>query len=226
MPAIPTMSLPTSLGAAIAPIAVLTDDEFTTLARATSTPRSFSLKPKDIKELSAEVATLATNLPYALSALSFLYSRLDPYRDKAPWEAIIEKVVEDFDVECNEDQREVLKLRLGQLLETNPGFASFRKAQRLQKGFLPNAVSFRSMVDLRPDFGGDENIRFDGLLKIIQFRITTDSDDRDDNEFVFQLNEEALLEMEKAIARARDKLRALSEIPGVAPHLFGFEKSV
>jgi hypothetical protein len=68
MSIIPKMSPPESLGEAIAPIAVLSDGEFKKLSDATSTRRSFSLRPKVVKELTLEISALGTNLPFTLGA--------------------------------------------------------------------------------------------------------------------------------------------------------------
>jgi hypothetical protein len=223
MAIIPKISPPETVGAAIAPIASLSDDEFKRLHEATSTRRSFALKAKLAKELTIEIPLLGTNLPFTLGALSFLYSRLENYREKASLPAIVSQLVEDFEVKCKPEDREKLEQRLGTLLSRNESFEVFRRMQRLEKGFLPNATSFRSFVDLRPDFGGEEALKFDGFVKIIQFRIRTDAVNKKVKEFVFQVNEDTLDELQKAIDRARDKLKALQQLPSISAHLVSRE---
>jgi hypothetical protein len=216
MVTIPKLSPPESLGAAIAPLATVSDTEFERLRRVVSTRRSFNVQAKVVKELLAEVPGLSANLPFMLGALTFLYGRLEPYRDKTPLPAIVTQLVEDFDVKCEASDRQRLERRLTLLLERNEAFEASKKTQRLEKGFLPNAIGFRSFVDLRPDFGGEETVSFKGFLKIVQFRIRTDAETKRAKEFVFQVNEEALDELQQAIDRAKAKLRALDQIPDVS----------
>jgi len=85
------------------------------------------------------------------------------------------------------------------------------KLQRLQDGFVPNATSFRTLVDLRPDFGEGDELSYQGLLKIIQFRVMTDSKNPEYKELVFQLSEESLSDLSKAVDRAQKKLEVLKK---------------
>lgn len=219
MAAIPKLSLPETLGAAVAPIANLTDEEFKRLRGATSTRRAFSIKASAAKELASEIPSLSATLPFTLGALTFLYSRLEPYRDSAPLANVVAQIIEDFEIKCAADDRPKLERRLIELLGRNESFEQAKKLQRLERGFLPNATAFRSFVDLRPDFGGEETVKFSGFLKIVQFRIRTDSDSKRSREFVFQVTEEALDELQQAIDRARAKLRAVDEIPSIAKQI-------
>jgi hypothetical protein len=216
MASIPNLSPPENLGAAIAPIANITEDEFNALRRAISTRRAFNVKPKAAKELANEIPALSATLPFTLSALNFLYARLEQYRDKVPLPAIVSQLVEDFEVACQPSDRQRLEQRLVLLLERNDSFDRAKKLQRLEKGFLPNAIAFRSFVDLRPDFGGDDNLQFGGFVKIVQFRIRTDGNTKKSRDFVFQINEEGLDELQDAVARAKAKLRALDELPTIS----------
>ena len=225
MAIVPKLSPPESIGAAITPIATISDVEFTRLRKATSTRRSFNIKPKSVKELIGEIPALSMSLPFTLGALAFLYGRLEPFRDKTSLPAVVTQLVEDFEVKCEAGDREKLEQRLTQLLERNESYESSRKLQRLEKGFLPNAIGFRSFVDLRPNFGGEGDLQFDGFLKIVQFRIRTDAEARKTKEFVFQVSEEALEELQLAIDRAKAKLRALDQLPSVSQQIVSRENS-
>lgn len=219
MAILPKLSPPESLGAAIAPLATISQHEFEMLLEATSTRRSFNVKPKVVKELANEIPAVGTTLAFTLGALNFLYGRLAPYRDKSPLEAIVVQLVDDFEVQCASELRQTLEQRLTKLLRKNESYDTAKKLQRLEKGFLPNAVGFRTFVDLRPDFGGEENVQFGGFLKVIQFRIRTDANEKKTKEFVFQINEDGLDDLQQAIDRARAKIRALDQIHSLSQHL-------
>jgi hypothetical protein len=64
MAIVPKLSPPDSIGAAIAPLAAISDVEFSRLRKATSTRRSFNIKPKSVKELIGEIPALSTSLPF------------------------------------------------------------------------------------------------------------------------------------------------------------------
>jgi hypothetical protein len=219
MPAYPTITPPGALDAALAPLAELSDFEFEDLARATSTARSFSLSSKGLKDLRARIPSVANNLPFLLGALSFLYSRIDGLGEVSDsFERVIAKLVDELEFEnVDTEKKKIVQKRLGELLKKNPSFGRFKKVQRLHDGFVPNATSFRSMVDLRPDFGEGDAISYQGLLKIIQFRVTTDSVNPECKEMVFQMTEESLSDLSKAVERAQSKIEALK----TEPKLFG-----
>lgn len=211
MSAYQTITPPGTLEAAIAPIAEVSDAEFNSIVRATSQARSFSLSSKGLKDLKSQISSLSNNLPFVLGALSFLYSQIDALGDVTDsFESIVAKLIDELEFEnVDTEKKALLQKRLEVLLKKNPAFAKFKKVQRLQDGFVPNATSFRTMVDLRPDFGDGDEISFQGLLKIIQFRVMTDSTNPAFKELIFQLTEESLLDLSKAVKRAQDKLEAL-----------------
>jgi hypothetical protein len=225
MPAYQTITPPGTLEAAIAPIAELSDAEFHSLARATSLSRSFSLNSKGLKDLKSQITSLSNNLPFVLGALSFLYSQIDALGDGTDsFESIVSKLVDELEFDnIGADKKASLQKRLEILLQKNPAYAKFRKIRRLQDGFVPNATSFRTMVDLRPDFGEGDEIAFQGLLKIIQFRVMTDSTNPEFKELIFQLTEESLEDLNKAVKRAQDKLEALKKQPVLADQFIEIE---
>jgi hypothetical protein len=202
---------PSSLDEALALLLVLREEEFSELSQVTSGPHSFSLSSSQLKELQTKIASTTDYLPVLLGALSFVYDRTTKLRDAGKSVGdIVKQLVDELDLDkITLDQKDLLRKRLEVVLKQNPAYARFRKIRGLQDGFLPNAIGFRSMVDLRPDFGEGDALSYQGLLKVIQFRVRTDSDNPELKEFVFQLSEEALEELNKAVARARDKLAAL-----------------
>lgn len=212
----PTITPPGALDVALSPLGEISDLEFQELLRATSSPRSFTLNSKALKDLRGRIPSVANNLTFLLGALSFLYSRIDALGEVTDsFDTIIAKLVDELEFDgVDAEKKKVVSSRLEQLLKKNPGYSRFRKVQRLQSGFIPNATSFRTMVDLRPDFGDvDDKIAYQGLLKIIQFRIMTDATNPGYKELVFQLDEEGLSDLSKAVERAQKKLEALKSDP-------------
>ena len=225
MPAYQTITPPGTLEAAITPIAELSDAEFEGLAKATSHARAFSLTSKGLEDLKAQIPSLSNNLPFVLGALSFLYSQIDALGDGADsFENLISKLVDELEFDnLSDDKKTSLRQRLEILLKKNPAHGKFRKIQRLQDGFVPNATSFRTMVDLRPDFGEGDEIVFEGLLKIIQFRVMTDSANSEFKELIFQVTEEALADLGKTVKRAQDKLNVLKKQASLAGQFIEIE---
>lgn len=218
MSAYPTIAPPDTLGAAIAPIGHLSEEQFGHFLRAVSTPRSFSLTSKQLKDLKATVPEVASSLHYVLGAFAFLYGQIDSLGEiDGKFPQVIAKLIDDLDIKSeSSEQQKLLQQRLELILKKNPAHAKFRKVQRLQSGFIPNATSFRTMVDLRPDFGESDALDYRGLLKVIQLRIMTDATDPAMKEIVFQLNEEALGELRSTIDRAQKKLDLLKNQPSLS----------
>ena len=218
------MSPPDSIGAALLPIASLSETEFHILNDEISGRRSFALPPKKVKDLVRDVPTIGANITFTLGALSFLYNRLETYRDAVPIAEVVNQIIAEID-NISDEQRQTLQQRLGVLLTENESYEDFKRTESLERGFLPNAVSFKSLVDLRPDFGGvEDDLEFNGFLKTVQFRIRTDSDLPNIREFVFQLSEEALDEMQQALGRARAKLEAIEDMTALDGLLLDREK--
>jgi len=217
--AYPVITPPGSLAEAVATVATLSDADFEALLAATSTPRSFSLNDAQVEVLKGQIPLLENNISYVLSALSFLYSKIDGLRTISTGDVdVVDHLLQELDLE-EPEVVENLKPRLEQLLRENVEHSKFRKVRRLRRGLLPNAVSFRSMLDLRPDFGDSDRLEFRGLVKIIQFRITTDSDDPARREFLFQLDDDSLAQLVKAVDRLKKKLDAIDENDGIAVNI-------
>ncbi len=225
MSSYPTITPPGALDAALAPLAELSDPEYQSLLRATSTSRSFTLSAKGLKDLREQIPSIASNLPFLLSALSFLYSRIDALGEvNESFEQLIAKLVAELDFRMLDvEKKKTIQKRLEELLKKNNAFGRFKKVQRLQDGFVPNATSFKTMVDLRPDFGEGDDVNYQGLLRMIQFRVMTDATNPEYRELVFQLNEEALEDLRKTVERAQKKLQALKAEPKLADQFIEIE---
>jgi hypothetical protein len=221
MAALPVITPPSSLGEAVVPVAALTDADFEVLLSATSTQRSFSLNNAQIEALKKQVPVLENNLTYVLSSLSFLYSKIEGVRSTShDMQEVVAALLDELDLPDEPEVTEVLSHRLALLLQENLTYSSFRKVQRLRTGLLPNAKSFRTMLDLRPDFGDKKDeLEYKGLVKIIQFRVVTDSHDPSQREIVFQLDEDALTELLNTVERLKNKLSAVDSVPEIAAQL-------
>ncbi len=132
----------------------------------------------------------------------------------------ISATVDELDAEAKWSEKRKDAIERFTILFRPQTHQRLRKIQRLQSGFLPNALGFASFVDLRPDFGDKlDSLQLQGYVPLVQFRITTDSTVADEKTFVFQLNEEALADLRKAAERAEAKLSALKEKSLVAAQI-------
>jgi hypothetical protein len=215
---------PASLGEALRPLRDLSAAEFEALMAAIAGPRSFSLSKDELDRLRAQIPGQAPNLTFTLGALSFLYSHIIRVVESGiPYAEAISRTTDalDREAEWGEKKNEV-RDKLTLILQNKETHQRFRKVQRLQSGFIPNALGFSTFVDLRPDFGEGEEVTLRGYLPIVQFRVTTDASNPDEKRLVFQMTEDALTELKKAIVRAELKLAELKKQPAIALQLVKF----
>jgi hypothetical protein len=209
---------PNSLGELIRPIVEMSAGNFDVLSAAVSGPRSFSLKKDEIEKLRSQLPpSAAKNLTFLLTSLSFLYSHIARQVDAGmPYVDAITATVEELQEDTGwgekiEAKRKSAVERFSKLFRPDI-HQRLRKIQRLQTGFLPNALGFASFVDLRPDFGdAPDVIQLHGYVPLVQFRVTTDSSVAEEKTIVFQLNEETLADLKKAVERAEGKLSTLKQ---------------
>jgi hypothetical protein len=212
---------PASLGEALRPLGDLSDAEFSTLMAAVSGPRSFSLSKEELESLRNRVPILVANLTFLLGALSFLYSHIARVVESGmPFDEAVRGTVDELDKEAEWGPRkDDVKSKLTAILQPAEAHQRFRKIQRLQTGSLPNAVNFATFVDLRPDFGDGEELSLKGYVPVIQFRINTDATSSEAKRLVFQMSEDTLTELKKAVQRAEDKLAILRQQSALALQL-------
>ena len=221
MAAYSPVSPPATLGEAIRPLIGFSVADFGTLLTAVSGPRSFSLSKDELETLRNQLSIASTSLTYLLGALSFLYAHVARTVDSGvAFSDAIRALTDELDEQTSwEEKKDEVRDRLTAILQNKENHQRFRKIQRLQSGFIPNAVGFATFVDLRPDFGEGEELGLKGYLPVIQFRVTTDSSSPEGKRLVFQLNEDALVELKKVIDRAEAKLKTLKEQPAIALQL-------
>jgi len=205
---------PNSLGELIRPIADISASEFETLNSAVTGSRSFSLKKDEIERLRNQLPQAAAkNLTFLLTALSFIFSHISRLTEAGmPYGEAINDTVDELNGDANWGEKKAQVIERFTILFRPEIHQRLRKIQRLQTGFLPNALGFGSFVDVRPDFGDTPEVtRVQGYLPIVQFRITTDSSVPDEKTFVFQLDESMLSDLKKTIERAESKILVLKE---------------
>ncbi|MFA6033022.1 MAG: hypothetical protein WC889_09000 [Myxococcota bacterium] len=151
----------------------LKDDQFDALVRLIASPRSFSPPEADISGLANELEITAKDVEALLGALHFLYERLSelPLVDGSRDAAITELARE---IKDDISPTSPLPSRLSKLLLRSEAHDHFKKIFRLERGFLPSAISFESLVDMRPDFNDDlSEIR--GYIPVISYNVRTNS---------------------------------------------------
>jgi hypothetical protein len=206
-----TVTPPSSIGEAVLPLGRMPEAEFRSLLESVSGPRSFSLSKEKLDNLRKRTPSVAAGLTYLLGVLAFLFSQVDRVVELGEsFDSAISQLVEEVKASTRGgDDYGLLRDRLAAILTRTDKHKRFRKIQRLQSGFIPNAVGFSSFVDLRPDYGDSEVLDLRGFIKVVQFRVNTDADNPDQRRVVFQLNEDTLGELKKAVDRASKKLALL-----------------
>jgi hypothetical protein len=201
---------PSSIGEALIPLGLMPESEFRSLVGAVSGPKSFSLSKETLDNLRQQTPSIASALTYLLGVLAFLYSQVDRVVELGEsYDSAISQLVEEVASKAEGDKH-LLSERLSTILRRTETHKRFRKIQRLQSGFLPNAVGFSTFVDLRPDYGDSDVLDLRGFVKVIQFRVSTNSENPDQRRFVFQLSEDSLRELKKSVDRASEKLALLN----------------
>jgi len=163
------------------------------------------------------IGTDAETVGHIIQFCGYLYGQIHS-RDVAAIEIpfVITNVLDTYaDFENNDQRQEVIR-RLCSVLARRQWADSFRKAQRLRLGFLRSAVSFSSLVDLRPDFSDDKKsvVR---LIPVAQVKISTDDDSQDFKDIVIQLDERSLARLKEAVNEMEQKFSTLQAGPIGAP---------
>jgi hypothetical protein len=213
---------PNSLGELLRPLGSLSDVEFAAILRAVSGPRSFSLKKDELENLRNRLPPeAAKNITFLISALSFVYAHVVRLTEsQMAYRDAISGIVDELAGDARWQDKDKVRVtdRFAALLDPKV-HAGLQKVQRLQSGFLPNAVGFSTLVDLRPDFGTGAELQLTGYVPVIQFRIRTDAESPAEQRIIFQVNESSLAELKKAVERAEMKLSMLRQQSAVASEI-------
>ncbi len=215
MPSLPLLSLP-PLPDALGQIAKFDPDQFAALLDAVSTEEGFGRGRERCERLSQ---TLGLDDPVTvfgvLASLSFLYEGPGqrPSDDQEYFESLRE-FLKSSELWSNLGKDpEAAFDRLIRLLQRNSSVDTSRKIQWLKTGILPNAISFASFVDLRPNFSEDRE-SIDSVVPVVVFSIETD-EDGEESSHVFQLSEAGIKKFEDALQDVSKKLSALRNDPRV-----------
>ncbi len=213
----PMILPPSSLGESFAPLVTLNDGQFRSLVQLLRGPRGYQPKKSDIDALKQLIPPTQVELSFLLPALGYLHNRVselaDEGADRKPAIAEVTTVVaEELKGASIEFDESLLKSRLSTLLEEPEEQKTYQKMRRLSAGFLPSAIGFSTLVDLRPDFTEDEDPEIRAYLPVIQFRVRTDSQTPGLKNFVFQVDRDLLVELKKVVVRAEKKLNALQNL--------------
>lgn len=185
----------------LALVASLSEDKFRLLLEEITGPQAFERDIDRCTSLSESLGQKNISDVYnLLSSLNFLYVRC--------------RELEASDIELTAGLREFLEIselisefgedtekgfkRIVQLVKRNTTLEQKRKLRWLRTGILENAVEFSSFVDIRPSFSEDRKI-IETFIPIIILRIGTESDQRKDQSYVFQLTENGLKKLREAI---------------------------
>jgi len=203
--------LPPSLEDILLHIARLSDEQFTRLQNEIQSEEGFNTDSSRCAKLATLLNQPAAEVGYVLSALAYLYRRVNSEAvNQTAIGPAIERFVSSFRrLELTPDEKSQLVTRLVYATQKNEGIEHAIKLQRLRKGFLKNAVGFKSFVDLRPDFDAQHEA-ITGLIPLIQIQVVTDSDDPHESNLTFQLSERTLQGLKEMIADVEKKLAVVA----------------
>jgi hypothetical protein len=197
-----------------------TDLEFEIVLAETTTLAAFDSSQERCEAIAKKIDRDSGVFGYIFTVLDFLYREVRrKAKDENTLKLLIDELIASF--ELGKDEKENVKMlseRLLKLLSYNQNAERRDKIGRLKRGFLPNAVGFSSFVDLRPNIGADRS-KIDEFVPLVQFRISTDSDDDEQRSWVVQLDERALDKLSQAIEDVQKKLQLLKGDAAVAPRI-------
>jgi hypothetical protein len=197
-----------------------TDKEFEILLAETATPEVFENSQERCETIAKKLDRDPAIFTFMFATLDFLYTEVTrKAKDEITLKLLIDELLK-FSGFRKDEKSEVTTLsnRLLRLLSYNENAERRDKISRLKRGFLPNAVGFSSFVDLRPNIGSDRS-RINEFVPLVQFRISTDSDDDEQRSLVFQLDERALGKLSEAVQDLQKKLDLLRRDAAVSARI-------
>ena len=106
------------------------------------------------------------------------------------------------------NQFDAIQPSLASLCKPKPEPVRAKKTYQLAHGPEPRITSFRTVSQLRPLFEGDDE-EIVGLVPVILLEVGSEDNDEDATTHIFGMDESDLLELEKVVKRAKDKLEAI-----------------
>ena len=189
------------------------DHQFNQLVTITRVKPGYSLTKAEATELAAVLGIGLPKLAFLVSALQYLQPLVLAAIETTgvSVDDAVHQLVDDI-AEGSGEQRSLnpnIVNRLASLLEPLPDYRRSRKIERLQDGFIDNAVSFATLVDIRPYYEEDQDgmpASIGGYIPVVQLRMETNSMIPALSEVIVNLKEDALAELKAAISRAESKL--------------------
>jgi hypothetical protein len=205
--------LPPSFGRILKVIASFSDNDFEILASDLNGLNSFDLDQKRCEHIARAIGTDVETTVHIIQFCGYLYGQIHS-RDVTASEipVVVGSLIDIYSEFENEGQREAVIQRMCSVLGRRVSADTFRKAQRLRVGFLRNALSFGSLVDLRPDFSDDKK-SVQRLIPVAQLRISTDDNSEDFKDIVIQLDERSLARLKEALSEMEQKFSTLQAGP-------------
>ena len=213
MPSSTRLFPPLSVKEVLEEFGSFSDPEFELFLSETLTLAAFDSSPERCETVAKKIDKDPGLLGYIFGALDFLYREVRrKAKDELTLTRLIDELLSALEIESS-DKTDVKKLkeRLVRLLSYNQSAERRDKVGRLARGFLPNAIGFSSFVDLRPNLDAGRT-KVDEFIPLVQFRIRTESDDDEEESWVFQLDERALDKLSEAIEDVRNKLRVIKRV--------------
>jgi hypothetical protein len=202
-----------SFGDVLSIIASLSDDAFQRFSSEIGGENAFDLDLDRCERISRDLGTDTDTVAQVIHLCGYLYGQIHSrsvMREEIP--TILGEFLDEYsEIEDNELRRNLIE-RMSKLLARRESADAFRKAQRLRVGFLKNALSFASFVDLRPDFNEEKN-SVQRLIPVAQFRITTDSNVPEYKDIVIQLDERSVRRLKDAVVEVERKFATLGSGP-------------
>lgn len=201
---------PTLVEELFSKLAELVNDEFNFLKSEVAGESAFDRTTDRLETIAEKVSFDTDELRDLLTALSYIYRRLrDAETEQSETRSVVLEFLRGFkDPKWTDEQREKIAARLAELLAPNENAEAYDKSQRLKKGFLDNAVSFATFVDLRPDFNKDKSV-IKQFVPVVQLKVFTDSEKPGQKSLVFQLDKAALAKLKKELDDLDKKLETV-----------------
>jgi hypothetical protein len=196
---------PLSLKEVLEELGSFSDHEFELFLSETLTVAAFDSSQERCEAVAKKIDRDPGLYGYIFGALYFLYTEVRrKAKDEKTLRLLIDQLLNSLELGTGEDGKRLTE-RLVKLLSYNENAERRDKIGRLKQGFLPNAIGFSSFVDLRPNISTDRAKIYE-FVPLVQFRITTESEDEGEKSLVFQLDERGLDKLSQAIDDVQHKL--------------------
>lgn len=210
---------PRSLAQIVSWISELDDASFSALVGVLDRPEGFDLDENTLGEFSRQSGLSEEKVGILLSALSFLYDRIEKTNvDLRVDSREIRALLVDLAL-ADQESAESLTKRLPLVLARRESHAIYKKLRRLEAGFLPNAIGFSSFVDIRPVINS-ERTKVDGYTLVIQLNIETDSTKDLESDYTIQLTPKSLEKLKTTLTDVQRKLDAVRAEQSLADRLW------